>query len=81
MGELSYRPDLTCDGGRLCPQWRALLLKYPGRFLIGSDTWVNQRWQDYEEIMRAYRVWLGDLPPAVAKKIAWDNGVALVGMN
>lgn len=81
MGELSYRPGLTCDGGRLCPQWRALLLKYPGRFLIGSDTWVNQRWQDYEEIMRAYRVWLGDLPPAVAKKIAWENGSTLVGMN
>jgi hypothetical protein len=81
MGELSYRPGLTCDGGRLCPQWRALLLKYPGRFLIGSDTWVNQRWQDYEQIMQGYRVWLGDLPPAVAKKIAWENGATLFGMN
>ena len=81
MGDLSYRPGLTCDGGRLCPQWRALLLKYPGRFLIGSDTWVNQRWQDYEEIMRGYRVWLGDLPAAVGKKIAWDNGAELFRMN
>lgn len=27
MGELSYRPGLTCDGGQLCPEWRALLLK------------------------------------------------------
>ncbi|HNW03305.1 MAG TPA: amidohydrolase, partial [Burkholderiaceae bacterium] len=23
MGELSYRPGLTCDGGKLCPEWRA----------------------------------------------------------
>ena len=44
MGELSYRPGLTCDAGKLCPEWRALLLKYPTRFMIGSDTWVNQRW-------------------------------------
>jgi len=81
MGELSYRPGLTCEGGFLCPEWRALILKYPGRFLIGSDTWINQRWQTYEDIMRGYRVWLGDLPPVVAKKIAWDNGAALFGVN
>lgn len=64
MGELSCRPGLTCDEGRPCPAWRALLLKYPTRFLIGSDTWVNQRW-------------LGDLPPAVARRIGRDNGAAL----
>lgn len=28
MGELSYRPGLSCADGRLCPEWRALLLKY-----------------------------------------------------
>jgi hypothetical protein len=81
MGELSYRPGLTCEGGFLCPEWRVLILKYPGRFLIGSDTWINQRWQTYEDIMRGYRVWLGDLPPVVANKIAWDNGAALFGVN
>lgn len=81
VGELSYRPGLTCDAGSLCPEWRALMLKYPERFLIGSDTWVNQRWQSYEDTMRGYRVWLGDLPPAVAKKIAWDNGAALFGLH
>ncbi|MDI1240132.1 MAG: amidohydrolase family protein [Polaromonas sp.] len=109
MGELSYRPGLTCDAGsldagppqgerapsggserhavrerggpRLCPEWRALLLKYPGRFMIGSDTWVNQRWQYYEELMKGYRTWLGDLPPDVARKIAWDNGATLFGVK
>jgi len=81
MGELSYRPGLTCAGGNLCPEWRALILKYPGRFLIGSDTWVNQRWQYYEETMKGYRTWLGDLPAPVAKKVAWDNGAALFGLK
>ncbi len=80
MGELSYRPGLTCDGGKLCPEWRALMLKHPTRFLIGSDTWVNQRWQYYDELMQGYRAWLGDLPDHVASKIAWSNGAALYGL-
>ncbi len=77
MGELSYRPGLTCGEGTLCPDWRALMLKFPDRFLIGSDTWVNQRWLYYDELMRGYRRWLGDLPPEVARRIAWDNGARL----
>jgi hypothetical protein len=81
MGELSYRPGLTCEGGKLCPEWRALILKYPTRFLIGSDTWVNQRWQYYDELMKGYRTWLGDLPADTARRVAWDNGAALFGLK
>ncbi|WP_439520788.1 amidohydrolase family protein [Hydrogenophaga sp.] len=80
MGELSYRPGLTCGDGQLCPEWRALLLKYPDRFMIGSDTWVNQRWLYYDDLMKGYRTWLGGLPADVARKIAWDNGAALFGV-
>lgn len=81
MGELSYRPGLTCDGGKLCPEWRALILKYPARFLVGSDTWVNPRWQYYEDTMKGYRTWLGDLPDPVARQVAWGNGAALFGVK
>ena len=81
MGELSYRPGLTCDGGMLCPEWRALLLKYPNRFVIGSDTWVNQRWQYYDELMQRYRTWLGGLPPEVARAIGWDNAAGWFGLK
>ena len=81
MGELSYRPGLTCDGGKLCPEWRTLLLKYPTRFMIGSDTWVNQRWQYYDELVKGYRVWLGDLPAEVARNIGWSNGATLFGVK
>jgi predicted TIM-barrel fold metal-dependent hydrolase len=93
MGELSYRPGLTCvaagqmlpevrerggaDEGQLCPEWRALLLKYPTRFMIGSDTWINQRWAQYDDLMQGYRRWLGGLPPDVAQRIAWGNGASL----
>jgi hypothetical protein len=84
MGELSYRPGLTCadtDGReRLCPAWRTLLMKYPARFLIGSDTWVNQRWLYYDDLMQGYRAWLGDLPSEVARNVAWNNGARLFNL-
>jgi hypothetical protein len=81
MGELSYRPGLSCDIGRLCPEWRDLLLKYPTRFMIGSDTWVNQRWLYYDDLMKGYRTWLGDLPADVARRVAWENGAQLFGLG
>ncbi|MDB5914282.1 MAG: amidohydrolase 2 [Ramlibacter sp.] len=80
-GELSYRPGLTCEGGQLCPEWRQLLLKYPSRFVLGSDTWINPRWESYDDTMRSYRRWLGGLPADVAQRIAWDNAAGLFGVK
>ena len=80
MGELSYRPGLVC-GELLCPEWRELLLRFPDRFVIGSDTWVNQRWLYYDELMQGYRRWLGDLPAPVARAVAWDNAARLFGLR
>ena len=81
MGELSYRPGLTDSQGKLTPEWRALITDFPSRFLIGSDTWVNQRWEQYDELMNGYRLWLGDLPADTAKRIAWRNGAELFGVK
>lgn len=80
MGELSYRPGLL-ENGRLSPGWRALLSEQPQRFLVGSDTWVNARWQYYEGLMAEARAWLGELPPEAARRIAWGNGAALFGLD
>ena len=55
MGELSYRPGLTCDGGKLCPEWRELILKYPGA-LHGRLGHLGQpALESYDEIMKGYR--------------------------
>jgi predicted TIM-barrel fold metal-dependent hydrolase len=81
MGELSYRPGLTDAGGHLSAEWKLLLGEMPERFLVGSDTWINGRWQSYESLMREARLWLGDLAPEAARKIAWDNGAALFGLG
>jgi hypothetical protein len=81
LGELSYRPGLTGSDGKLTPEWRALLLEFPRRFMLGSDTWVNQRWSSYADLMQGYRTWLGDLPAPVARNIAWDNGALVWGLK
>jgi hypothetical protein len=31
--------------------------------------------------MRGYRGWLADLPPDVARRIAWGNGAALFQLS
>jgi predicted TIM-barrel fold metal-dependent hydrolase len=77
LGELSYRPGLTEGDGRLAAAWRTLFTEQPERFLVGSDTWVNGRWDDYEQLMAQARRWLGDLPLTAARRIAWDNGASL----
>ena len=75
-GELSYRSGIV-DGDALSPAWRALFTKYPERFLLGSDTWVPERWPEVPAIMQSYRTWLSQLPPDVAERIAWRNGARL----
>ncbi|MBE0619297.1 MAG: amidohydrolase family protein [Burkholderiales bacterium] len=70
--ELSYRYGIT-DGSRLTPEWKRLFERYPDRFLLGSDTWIDQRWDSYASIMGEYRSWLAQLPPVVAEKIAFRN--------
>ena len=79
-GELSYRPGLTRDDGRLAPDWQTLMLAHPRRFLIGSDTWINARWANYEALMQACRLWLGHLPGDAGRRIGWANGAALFGL-
>jgi hypothetical protein len=76
VAELSYRYDVTVDG-RLAPEWRALFERYPDRFVVGSDTWVNARWSRYREIIDYYRGWLAQLAPATAAMIAHGNGERL----
>ena len=76
IGELSYRYDVTSDG-KLAPAWRALLERHADRFVLGSDTWINERWERYGEIVALYRGWLSQLPSGVASAIAWRNGERL----
>ncbi len=74
--ELALRLDVA-PGGTLDPEWRALLLRYPDRFMVGTDTWVTSRWETLVEEVQATRGWLRHLPPMVAEQIAYKNGERL----
>jgi predicted TIM-barrel fold metal-dependent hydrolase len=76
VGELSYRYDVTSEG-RVTEAWRALFARHPDRFVLGSDTWINERWSSYGEILALYRGWLAQLPQDVAAAIAHGNGERL----
>lgn len=73
-GELSYRGGITDGSGKLTAEWRDLFTRHPDRFVLGSDTWINERWASYGDIMAQYRGWLSQLPPDVARQIAHGNG-------
>ena len=77
MGELSYRGGITEGGGKLSGAWRDLFARYSDRFLLGSDTWINERWFSYDGIMKSYREWLAQLPEEQARRIAHGNAERL----
>jgi hypothetical protein len=85
LGELSYRSGITTVNDRgheaLTPEWRALFTRFPARFVLGSDTWVNSRWAAYDDLMLGYRTWLALLPREVATQIAWRNGFELFALR
>ena len=74
--ELALRTDVA-PGGAIDPAWRAVFVKYPDRFMVGTDTWVTSRWETLREGMQAIQDWLAQLPRDVAEQIASKNGERL----
>jgi predicted TIM-barrel fold metal-dependent hydrolase len=79
-GELSYRSGVAGETAP-SPEWKALFQRHPTRFLLGSDTWVNERWASYPQTMGNYRRLLGELPREVAERVAWKNAAELFGLR
>ena len=71
--DTSIREHEIAPHGKLDSEWEKLFLKYPDRITIGSDTWVNGQWDNYEDILAFDRKWLAQLPPEVAARIANGN--------
>jgi len=73
----------------LLPEWKELVLRYPDRFITGTDpvwkvtrwsTWDtgDEGWQYYKKLYDYHWTWLNDLPIAVRNKIAWQNTQTLL---
>jgi hypothetical protein len=70
--ELAFRTDVA-PGGTLDADWRALFLRYPDRFSVGTDTWTTSRWSELPAYLAGVRAWLAQLPADIAEKIAYSN--------
>ena len=76
--ELALRTDVA-PGGQLDPAWRALFVRHPERFMVGTDTWVASRWEVLPRYLDDVRAWLRQLPRDVAEQIASRNASRLFG--
>ncbi len=83
---------ITDEQGQLLPEWRALLLRYPDRFMVGSDpVWpvdqldrwdeADSGWQELDRFWDFHRRWLAQLPDEVAARIGCRNAAALFRPN
>jgi len=76
--DLAFRSD-QARGGKVDPDWRAAFMEFPGRFMVGTDSFTPERWHYIGEHASWSRQWLADLPQEVAERIAWKNGETLFG--
>jgi hypothetical protein len=78
--------------GRLLPAWEALVLRWPERFVIGSDAvWPVERldawdqpdtgWQQIGRFLDFHRRWASFLPAEVRRKVLLENAKRLFGVH
>jgi hypothetical protein len=74
--DLAYRNDYA-PYGKLDPAWRQLILDFPDRFMVGTDTPSPERWYYVVEHARFSRAWIAELPAEVADNVAFRNAERL----
>jgi predicted TIM-barrel fold metal-dependent hydrolase len=75
--DLAFRGD-HATGSQVDPGWRAAFDEFPGRFMIGTDTFTPERWHYIPTHASYSRGWLASLPAPLAEAIGWRNAEALV---
>jgi predicted TIM-barrel fold metal-dependent hydrolase len=76
--DTSYRErDIMGDGAALDLAWKAVIERHADRLMVGTDTWINAQWDNYEDLIALNRRWLAQLPRETAEKIAYRNAARL----
>lgn len=80
-----WRYDRFLDRDRRLPKdWKNLFVKFPDRFMTGTDPVWNvtketqwdeddEGWEHYDQLIGFHRAWLSQLPDAVENKIRYSN--------
>ena len=77
--EVAFRAGDIAPGGQLDPLWRRLFIRHADRFMIGTDTYINDRWDVYGSLINEHRNWLDQLPRETAEAIAFGNAERVFG--
>ena len=77
FADTSFRENDILQGDNIDPAWRAIIERHADRLMVGTDTWVNSQWDDYEGLIALNRAWLSKLPRAIAERIAYRNAAKL----
>lgn len=76
--DTSFREnDILTSDGRIAADWRQVIERFPTRFMVGTDTWVNSQWDDYASLIALNRQWLAQFPRSIAELIAYKNAERL----
>lgn len=75
--DTSFRETDILNQGKIDPEWAEIVKKHQDRLMIGSDTWVNSQWDQYDAIMDLNRRWLSFFPRDIVEKIAYKNAEIL----
>jgi predicted TIM-barrel fold metal-dependent hydrolase len=75
--DTSYRENDILSGDTIDPAWLAVINRHSDRLMVGTDTWVNSQWDDYEGLIALNRSWLAKLPRKIAEQIAYKNAAKL----
>jgi hypothetical protein len=75
--DLAFRSD-HASGSKVDPAWRDAFNEFPGRFMVGTDTFTPERWHYIGTHASWSRGWLADLPPALSEALGWRNAETLL---
>ncbi len=79
--DLSYREHEILGPQDIEPDWKKLLTKHADRFMVGSDTWANEQWENYVGLINDNRRWISHFPKDLAEKFAYKNAEKLFGIK
>ena len=75
--DLAFRSDHVFNG-TVDPDWEALFKAFPGRFMVGTDTYTPERWYFVSEHASWCRQWMSELSDDLARAIAYGNAEMLL---
>lgn len=76
--DTSYREhDIMTADGTIVPDWLVVITRHSDRLTVGTDTWVNSQWDNYEGLVDLNRRWLSKLPREISERVAYRNTARL----